>query len=43
LVTGQVGPANPAASVRGRAHNVRRGKTPVLELDEARLLLDAID
>lgn len=43
LVMGQVMPANPAASVRGPAHSVRRGKTPVLAPDEARRLLDAID
>ncbi len=43
LVTGQVMPVNPAASVRGPAHSVRRGKTPVLAPDEARRLLDAID
>lgn len=43
LVTGQVLPTNPAASVRGPTHSVRRGKTPVLAPDEARRLLDAID
>lgn len=43
LVTGQVVATNPAASVRGPAHSVRRGKTPVLAPDEARRLLDAID
>lgn len=43
LATGQVVPVNPAASVRGPAHSVRRGKTPVLAPDEARRLLDAID
>jgi integrase/recombinase XerC len=43
LVTGQVIPTNPAASVRGPAYSVRRGKTPVLAPDEARRLLDAID
>jgi site-specific recombinase XerC len=43
LVTGQVVPVNPAASVRGPAHSVRRGKTPVLAPEEARALLDAID
>src|SRR5262245_17185049 len=31
LVTGQVVPANPASSVRGPKHVVRRGKTPVLK------------
>ena len=43
LVTGQIVPVNPAASVRGPSHQVRRGKTPVLEPSEARALLDAID
>lgn len=43
LVTGQVMATNPAASVRGPAHSVRRGKTPVLAPDEARRLLDKID
>lgn len=43
LVTGQVVATNPAASVRGPAHSVRRGKTPVLAPEEARRLLDAID
>ena len=43
LVTGQVVPMNPAASVRGPTHSVRRGKTPVLAPEEARRLLDAID
>jgi site-specific recombinase XerD len=43
LVTGQVIPANPAASVRGPSHVVRQGKTPVLEPAEAREILDSID
>ncbi len=43
LVTGQVVPTNPAASVRGPSHSVRRGKTPVLDPTEARALLDSID
>ena len=43
LVTGQVVPTNPAASVRGPTHVVRTGKTPVLQPAEARLLLDTID
>jgi integrase/recombinase XerC len=42
LVTGQVVPVNPAASVRGPRHVVREGKTPVLGPDEARQLLDSI-
>ena len=43
LVVGQVLPVNPAASVRGPAHVVRRGRTPVLEATETRVLLDSID
>jgi site-specific recombinase XerD len=43
LVTGQVVPVNPAASVRGPRHVVRSGKTAVLEPAEARALLDSID
>lgn len=43
LVTGQVLPVNPAASVRGPKHVVRKGKTPVLTAAEARQLLDSID
>jgi site-specific recombinase XerD len=43
LVIGQVMPTNPAASVRGPAHSVKRGKTPVLAPEEARALLDAIE
>jgi len=43
LVTGQVVPVNPAASVRGPRHVVRVGKTAVLEPAEARALLDLID
>ena len=43
LVMGQVMPLNPAASVRGPAHSVRKGKTPVLDPAEARTLLDSID
>jgi site-specific recombinase XerD len=43
LVMGQVVPLNPAASVRGPSHSVKRGRTPVLAPEEARQLLDAID
>ncbi len=43
LVTGQVIPMNPAASVRGPKHVVKKGKTPVLTAAEARQLLDSID
>lgn len=42
LVIGQIMPANPAASVRGPKHVVKRGKTPVLKADQARKLLDSI-
>ncbi len=42
LVTGQIIPMNPAASVRGPKYVVKRGKTPVLTAQEARLLLDSI-
>ena len=43
LVVGQVVPFNPASSVRGPKHVVKRGKTPVLSAEEARGLLDGID
>ena len=43
LVVGQVLAMNPAASVRGPKHVVKRGKTPVLDADQARRLLDSID
>ena len=33
---------NPASSVRGPKHVVKRGKTPVLKADQARTLLDSI-
>jgi site-specific recombinase XerD len=42
LVTGQVLPTNPAAAVRGPKHVVKIGKTPVLDGDEWRRLVDAI-
>jgi site-specific recombinase XerD len=43
LVTGQIIPTNPAGSVRGPSHVVKIGKTPVLEPEEARTLIDSID
>jgi site-specific recombinase XerC len=43
LVTGQIVPHNPAASVRGPSHITKKGKTPVLDASEARQLLDSID
>jgi site-specific recombinase XerC len=42
LVTGHVMQANPATSVRGPRHVVRKGKTPVLDAAEVRVLLDSI-
>jgi len=43
LVMGQVVSVNPAASVRGPSHVVKAGKTPILDSEEARHLLDSID
>jgi site-specific recombinase XerD len=43
LVVGQVLPFNPAASVRGPRHVVKKGKTLVLSAEQARQLLDSID
>jgi site-specific recombinase XerD len=43
MVIGQIMAINPAATVRGPRHVVRRGKTPVLDAAEARRLIDAID
>src|SRR6266853_603356 len=43
LVVRQVVEVNPSAAVRGPRHVVKRGKTPVLDADEARQLLDSID
>ncbi|MFN5155208.1 MAG: tyrosine-type recombinase/integrase, partial [Betaproteobacteria bacterium] len=40
LVIGQVMPMNPASSVRGPRHSVKKGKTPVLSAEEARALID---
>src|SRR6202166_2793550 len=42
LITGQVAPSNPASAVRGPKHVVKFGKTPVLEGEEWRRLIDAI-
>ncbi len=43
LVLGQVIEVNPAHAVRGPKHVVRKGRTPVLDREEARALLAAID
>jgi integrase/recombinase XerD len=43
LVLGQVIEVNPAHAVRGPKHVVRKGRTPILDREEARGLLAAID
>jgi site-specific recombinase XerD len=43
LVTGHVLETNPAQSVRGPRYSQTTGKTPVLEREQARALLDSID
>lgn len=43
MVLGQIVPHNPAASVRGPKHVVKRGKTLVMSSTDARILLDSID
>jgi len=43
LVVSQVIPSNPAHAVRGPKHVVRKGKTPVLAAEEARVLIDSMD
>lgn len=43
LVVGQIVPVNPASSVKGPKHVVKKGKTPVLTAEEARVMIDAID
>ena len=42
LVTGHVLTVNPAHAVRGPKYVLRKGKTPVLNVEEARTLLDSI-
>jgi site-specific recombinase XerD len=43
LIVGQVIDQNPGAPVRGPKHIVKKGKTPVLDADEAKRLIDSID
>lgn len=43
LVLGHVIESNPAWSVRGPKHVIKKGKTPVLSAEEARHLLDSMD
>jgi site-specific recombinase XerD len=42
LITGQIVPMNPAATVRGPKLVIKIGKTPVLEAQEWRRLIDSI-
>jgi len=42
MIVGQVVPFNPSSAVRGPKHVVKTGKTPVLQGDEWRTLLDSI-
>jgi len=42
LVIGQIVPSNPASSVRGPKYSIKKGKTPILGVDEARELLGSI-
>jgi hypothetical protein len=37
VVTGGILASNPATSVRGPKHMIKRGKTPVLTTDQARV------
>ncbi len=43
MVMGGVLAVNPASAVRGPKYVIKKGKTPVLTPEEARLLLDSID
>jgi len=43
MVVGGILEMNPASSVRGPKYVIKKGKTPVLTPEEARLLLDSID
>jgi hypothetical protein len=42
LVTGHIIDTNPAHSVRGPRYTVKKGKTPVLTVEEAHALLESI-
>ena len=43
LVVGQILPTNPAHAVRGPKHTQKKGRTPVLTVEEARTLLNSIN
>ena len=43
LVVGQSVPFNPAASVKGPSYSYKKGKTPILDGESMRQLLDSVD
>lgn len=43
MVVGQSLPFNPAASVKGPSYSYKKGKTPILDEDGMRQLMDSID
>lgn len=43
IVVGLVIPTNPAHAVRGTKQTQRKGRTPILTVEEARALLESID
>lgn len=43
LVTGQILPVNPAASVKSPRYSIKKGKTPILARSDARHLLESIN
>ena len=43
LVVGQIVPANPASAVRGPKYSVKKGKTPILTVEEAQDILKVLD
>lgn len=43
LLIGQIVSSNPTSPIKGPKHVVRKGKTPVLSAEEARILLQSID
>ena len=43
MVVGQIVSTNPAHAVRGPKHSQKKGRTPVLTVEEARTLLDSIE
>jgi site-specific recombinase XerD len=43
MVTGGTLPQNPATAVKGPRHSMTKGKTPVLQAEDARALIESID